>query len=259
MSSQCHLIVIGSHVDEVSDHQSSLAILNHFVSKEVTASNINVGGVFTLNCCKRSGNSLKLVLTQLSKLCMSIRSKQRLQMSLSCNFLYSLLNTSTQNIYTLPQIRALCEQARQQQGIPLPEDVTPLLTDLHSSGLIVYLHNPTNSWVVVRKEILLAQVDGVLFAPIDFSQHCDIASNTGIVTTTALATLFPDYSLDMLILFLQFMKLCEEIEPSLLDATNLRPKEESMPSADKMLFFPCSHIREETSIYARQVCDRMVS
>ena len=106
VSSQCHMIVIGSHVDEVSDHQSSIAILNHFVSKEVTASNINVGGVFTLNCCKRSGNSLKLVLIQLSKLCMSIRSKQRLQMSLSCNFLYSLLdsNTSTQNIYTLPQI-----------------------------------------------------------------------------------------------------------------------------------------------------------
>ena len=240
VSSQCHLIVIGSHVDEVNDHQSSLAILNSFISKQVTASNINVGGVFTLNCCQRSGNSLKLVLTQLSKLCMSIRSKQRLQMSLSCNFLYSLLdsNTSIQNIYTLPQIQALCEQARQQQGIPLPEDVTSLLTDLHSSGLVVYLRNPTNSWVVVRKEILLAQVDGVLFAPTDFSQHCDIASNTGIVTTTALATLFPDYSLDMLISFLHFMKLCEEIEPSLLDATNLWPKDESMPSADKMLFFP---------------------
>ena len=203
VSSQCHLIVIGSHVDEVSDHQSSLAQLNSFVSKQVTASNINVGGVFTLNCCQRSGNSLKLVLTELSKACVSIRSKQRVQISLSCNFLYSLLdsNTSTQNIYTLPQIQALCEQARQQQGIPLPEDVTPLLTDLHSSGLIVYLHNnkcPTNSWVVVHKEILLAQVDGVLFAPSDFSQHCDIASNTGVVTTTALATLFPDYSLDML-------------------------------------------------------------
>ena len=239
VSSQCHLIVIGSHVDEVSDHQSSLAILNHFVSKQVTASNINVGGVFTLNCCQRSGNSLKLVLTQLSKLCMSIRSKQRLQMSLSCNFLYSLLdsNTSTQNIYTLPQIQALCEQAQQQQGIPLPEDATPLLTDLHSSGLVVYLHNLTNSWVVIRKEILLAHVDGVLFAPTDFSQHCDIASNTGIVTTTALATLFPDYSLDMLISFLQFMKLCEEIEISLLDATNLQLKEE-ISSAGKLLFFP---------------------
>ena len=34
------------------------------------------------------------------------------------------------------------------------------------------------------------------------------------------------------------MKLCEEIEPSLLDDTNLQPKEESMPSVDKMLFFP---------------------
>ena len=42
VSSRCHLIVIGSHVDEVSDHKSSLAILNSFISKQVTASNIDM-------------------------------------------------------------------------------------------------------------------------------------------------------------------------------------------------------------------------
>ena len=204
VSSPCHLMIVGSHIDQVIDSQQILAQLNSFVSRQVTASNINVGGVFALNCCQRSGNSLSTLLTELSKLCKSIRSQQRLQINLSCNFLYSLLdgNSSTQNIYTLSQIIDLCQQAQEKQGIPLPEDVTLLLTDLHSSGLIVYLHDNTNSWVIVHKEILLAEVDGTLFAPTDFSEHCDIASNTGIVTTTALATLFPDYSLDMLILFL---------------------------------------------------------
>ena len=90
-------------------------------------------------------------------------------------------------------------------------------------------------WVIVHKQILLAEVDGILFAPPDFSEHRDIASNTGIITTTALATLFPHYSPDMLISFLQFMKLCEPLEPSLLDATNLVPMQ---TSTETLLFFP---------------------
>ena len=75
VSSQCHLMIVGSHVDQVTDSQQILAQLNSFVSRQVTASNINVGGVFTLNCCQRSGNSLSTLLTELSKLCKSIRSQ----------------------------------------------------------------------------------------------------------------------------------------------------------------------------------------
>ena len=251
VSSQCHLMIVGSHVDQVTDSQQILAQLNSFVSRQVTASNIDVGGVFTLNCCQRSGYSLTTLLKELSKLCKSIRSQQRLQINLSCNFLYTILdgNSSTQNIYTLSQIIDLCQQAQEKQSIPLPEDVTPLLTDLHvhSSGLVVYLHDNINSWVVVHKEILLAKVDGILFTPTDFSEHCDIASNTGIVTTTALATLFPDYSLDMLISFLQFMKLCEVIDPSLLNISNFGLKEKvTIDVGSHILFFPAL-IQEERS------------
>ena len=249
VSSPCHLMIVGSHVDQVTGSPQILAQLISFVSRQVTASNINVGGVFTLNCCQRSGNSLSTLLKELSKLCESIRSQQRLQINLSCNFLYTILdgNSSIQNIYTLSQIIDLCQQAQEIQGIPLPKDITPLLTDLHSSGLVVYLHDNTNSWVVVHKEILLAEVDGILFAPTDFSEHCDIASNTGIVTTTALATLFPDYSLNMLISFLQFMKLCEVIDPSLLNISNLRLKEKSIIDAgSQILFFPAL-IQEQRS------------
>ena len=241
-----YLIIIGSHIDQVDDYQSSLALLNKSVSKIITqaaaGTSINVGGIFTLDCRLHSGNSLKLVLFELSKFCTAIRSTQRSTISLSCNFLYEILDTASQNIYTVPQIEGLCKQ--QIQGIPLPEDVTPLLTDLHSSGLIVYLTNstdprPDSSWVIVNKQILLALVDGVLFAPRDFDEHCDIASNTGIITTTDLASLFPNYSIDMLISFLQFMKLCEVIDSSLLDATNLTLKQSvTLTSDDKLLFFP---------------------
>ena len=81
-----------------------------------------------------------------------------------------------------------CDESR-QEGVPLPDNIVPLLETLHSVGLIVYLENkedPTKCWVVVSKEILVSEVDGILFAPSYFKEHRDIASNTGIITSSAL-------------------------------------------------------------------------
>ena len=112
----------------------------------------------------------------------------------------------------------LCSQSR-QEDIPLPDDIVPLLKTLHSQSDvgIIYLENKkelAKSWIVFSKEVLLTKVNGVLFAPLSFVEHTDIASNTGIITSSALQELFPQYSLDMLIGFLKSMKLCEELNKS---------------------------------------------
>ena len=77
---------------------------------------------------------------------------------------------------TLEKLKSLCDQSR-QEDVPLPDNIVPLLKTLHSSGLIVYLENEEDlekSWIVVRKEILLAEVDGILFAPSGFTEHRDM-------------------------------------------------------------------------------------
>ena len=64
------------------------------------------------------------------------------------------------------------------------EDVLEIETfsSLHSTGLITFLKNnhiPGNSWVIADKRVLLADVNGVLFAPKTFQQYHNISSNTG--------------------------------------------------------------------------------
>ena len=146
---------------------------------------------------------------------------------------------------TLEKLMSLCNQSR-QKGVPLPDDIVPLLKTLHSrSGAgITYLENEKElpkSWIVFSKEILLTKVNGILFAPSSFVEHRDIASNTGIITSSALQRLFPQYSVDMLIGFLKSMKLCEELNKTLLNVpcTNLVLRKESLPlDSDHLLFFP---------------------
>ena len=246
VSSECHLIVIGSHADKIE--QSKLKhLLSHLescASKELSKSGFKVDTcIFSLDCRLLSGGNLKAFISKLSSLCMSIRNKQSPRISLYCNFLYSLLEAkaSDSNVWALHELTDLCDKSR-QEGVILPDDIVPSLKTLHSTGLIMYLENGKDikkSWVVVSREILLTEVNGILFAPSNFVEHADIASNTGIITVGALQQLFSHHSIDMLIMFLKSMKLCEEFDETILKATSL----ESIASNDidcheKLLFFP---------------------
>ena len=234
MSSECHLIVIASHADRAKFKQIEL-------KAELTEAGYSDVPIFALDCRLRSSDNLHSFVKDLSHLCTSIRNKQSPAISLYCNFLYSILETLKDNVCTLEKLMSLCEKS-QQKGVPLPNDIVPSLKTLHSSGLIVYLENKEDcmmSWVVVRKEILLSEVDGILFAPSYFEEHRNIASNTGIITSRALEVVFKNHDTNMLIAFLQSMKLCEELDKDLLKVTNLALRqEESLNDSDQLLFFP---------------------
>ena len=235
--SQCHLIVIGSHADRVREElERKLFELKGHISKELG----DVGySLLPLDCRVRSEDNLQPFTESLSCYCASIRDKQQV-VSLYCIFLYYVLeeqiSKSEKVCCTLEELMSLCNQSR-QEGVPLPDHIVPLLKTLHSrSGAgIIYLENEEElpkSWIVFNKEILLTEVNGILFAPSSSVEHRDIASNTGIITSSALQRLFPQYSVDMLIGFLKSMKLCIE-----QDSTTLRMPD---PHSDhgQLLFFP---------------------
>ena len=91
-------------------------------------------------------------------------------------------------------------------------------------------------WVVVKTEALLNEINGTLFAPRQFKEHRDIlASNTGIVSTSSLLSVFPHYNTDMLVGFLQSLNFCRPVEPSVLENTNLQTTP-SHSTADLLLF-----------------------
>ena len=245
LSSECHLIVIGSHADKVGEGlDRKVCQLKGHISKELADVECTI---YPLDCRLCSVDNLQPFTKSLSRYCASIRNKQKV-VSLYCIFLYYVLEQISEDekvCCTLEELMSLCNQSR-QEGIPLPDDIVPLLKTLHSrsDAGIIYLENEKElpkSWIVFSKEILLTKVNGILFAPSSFVEHRDIASNTGIITSSALQELFPQYSVDMLIGFLKSMKLCEELNKTLLNVpcTNLALRNENLLlNSDHLLFFP---------------------
>ena len=256
LSSECHLIVIGSHADRVREElECRLFELEGHISNELG----DVGySLLPLDCRVCSKDNLKSFIESLSCMSASIRNKQSRVLSLYCIFLYYVLEEQISDekvCCTLEELMS-CNQSR-QKGVPLPDNIVPLLKTLHSrSGAgIIYLENEKElpkSWIVFSKEILLTKVNGVLFAPSSFVEHRDIASNTGIITSSALQRLFPQYSVDMLIGFLKSMKLCEELNKTLLNVpcTNLALRKEKFVTRFRpSVVLSSSHRREETTGY----------
>ena len=241
VSSECHLIIIASHADRAEFKQIEL-------KAELTEAGYSDVPIFALDCRLCSSDNLHSFVKDLSQLCTSIRNKQSPAISLYCNFLYSILEALEDNVCTLEKLTSLCEESR-QKDVPLPDDIVPSLKTLHSSGLIVYLENEEDhikSWVVIRKKILLSDVNGILFAPENFVEYRKLASNTGTITSRALEVVFKNHDTNMLIAFLQSMKLCEKLDKALLKVTNLTLKQEdSLLESDQLLFFPAL-ISEET-------------
>ena len=114
-------------------------------------------------------------------------------------------------------------------------DLNSDLRELNDIGHIMFLEG----WVILNQAALLSEVNGVLFAPEDFKQHCNLANATGVVPISRLARKFPQHNLDMLVEFLSHLGFCREIH----DREVLRllcPGERLLPTenaSERFLFF----------------------
>ena len=239
---ECHVIVIVSHVDEISNpverRRRKEEIHEIIVRKRCDS-------VF-LDCRKLGGSGVDSFFKKSSIACESIRSTRRNKSSLYHHEMYRLLEESKENILTLSDVMSAVKDNNDYVVPDKREDVLDALDSLHSTGLISVLKSEDKVWVVVNKGILLTEVDGILFAPKTFKEHVDIASNTGIVSVSGLTRLFTKYDPGMLICFLKNMELCQELTPSFLRMTNLHQlavEEEEKGGTERrgerLLFFPC--------------------
>ena len=235
---QCHVIVIVSHVDEISNpvERRRKEEIQEIIVRE------RCDSVF-LDCRKLGGSGVDSFFKMFSIACESIRSTSGRNLSLYCHMMYGLLEERKENILTLSDVMSAVKDSN---DYVVPDKRQDVLDALHSTGLISVLKSEDKVWVVVNKGILLTEVDGILFAPKTFKEHVDIASNTGIVSVSGLTRLFPKYDPDMLICFLKNMELCQELNPFFLRMTNLDQlavgeKEEGGTErrGERLLFFPC--------------------
>ena len=252
---ECHVIVIVSHVDEISnsvERRRRKEEIQEIIVRE------RCDSVF-LDCRKLGGGGVDSFFNKLSSACESIRSTSgRNKFNLYHHEMYRLLVERKENILTPTDVMSA---GKDNYVIPNKrEDVLDVLDLLHSTGLISVLKSEDKVWVVVNKGILLTEVDGILFAPETFKEHVDIASNTGIVSVSGLTSHFPKYDPDILISFLKNMELCQELDPSFLRMTNLHQlvvEEEEEGGrerrGERLLFFPCLLSTDRPDEMTRQV------
>ena len=187
VSSPCHVVTVASHVDIITHSEFSHVQkeILEILSSRSDSSNVINAGVIGLDCRKLGGGDFSLFMITLSKCCQTIRSAKSIITSLYCRMLYTFLEHGKKIVHRVDQLccRILVRETPEKYYLPETlEDVLETLSSLHSTGLITLLknnHTPANSWVIVDKRVLLAKVDGVLFAPETFKQYHDISSNTG--------------------------------------------------------------------------------
>ena len=240
---ECHVLVVVSHMDKIND-----PIESRVIEKEIqeTARKEMCDSVF-IDCQKLGGSVMGFFFDKLYSVCESIRSSRRFKSTLYHHEMYRLLEERKKNMLALPDVISVPQD---NDSFVIPGDIKEnleLLHSLDSTGLINVLESEDKVWVVVNKGILLTELDGILFAPKDFEEHVDIASNTGIVSVSDLARLFSDYDPDMLICFLKKMELCQEMNSSFVSITNLIPsavegseeERDTTRRGERLLFFPC--------------------
>ena len=235
-----HIIIVGSHADlvkslwELKEKSSLVESIAESRAKQLT-----YGGFVSMDCRLSKTEEAIHFRSLLSTSQQAILSSQP-SMSLYCHVLYAFLRTKLwKKGCTLQELTSAF--ASEEEFAPDSTILTEFLTSLSDKGLILFVQNqehPQSSWVVVEKEALLREVNGTLFAPDNFKQYRQVASNTGIVPIAILEELFPQYSLDMLVGCLESMEFCHPVDPSTLQATNLKATSSSPPSGANYLFFP---------------------
>ena len=229
-----HVVIIGSHVDTASSLKEKSSHLGTIATRRIKRQEYK--GFFSIDCRRAYSDASRRLIATLTNSRRAIVASQP-TIHYYSHVVYAFLRTKLAVVGCT--LNDLVSAIAQENDSSLPSDQSVLieiLATLSDKGLILFVHHPYSSWVIVRTEALLNEINGTLFAPNHFIEHRDLASNTGIVPISSLHIVFPNYNLDMLVGFLMSLQFCRPVDPSVLQYTNLQ----TIPSHSTagLLFFP---------------------
>ena len=232
-----HVVIIGSHVDQVmSSVEEKSSLLQTIIATRKVRRQLYVECI-AMDCRRTNTDASRRLIATLTNSQKAITASQPVIHYYS-HVVYAFLRTKVNVVGCT--LHDLVSAIAKENDSSLPSDqsvLTEILTTLSDKGLILFIRHHQSSWIVVKTEALLNETNGTLFAPCQFKEHRDIlASNTGIVSTSSLLSVFPHHNTDMLVGFLQSLNFCRPVEPSVLENTNLQTTP-SHSTAD-LLFFP---------------------
>ena len=230
-----HVVIIGSHADQVTSSVEEKSSLLHEIATRRVRRQDYIECI-AMDCRRANTDASRRLIAALTNSQKAITASQPVIHYYS-HVIYAFLRTKLNVVGCA--LHDLVSAVTKEKDSFLPSDqsvLTEILATLSDKGLILFIHHPHSSWVIVKTEALLNEINGTLFAPDHFKEHHDLASNTGIVPVSNLHKVFPDYNSEMLVGFLTSLDFCRPVDPSVLQYTNLQTTP-SHSTAD-LLFFP---------------------
>ena len=233
---QSHVVIIGSHADQVmSSVEEKSSLLQTIIATRRVRRQLYVECI-AMDCRRTNTDASRRLIATLTNSQKAITASQPVIHYYS-HVVYAFLRTKLNVVGCT--LHDLVSAIAKENDSSLPSDqsvLTEILTTLSDKGLILFIRHHQSSWIVVKTEALLNEINGTLFAPDHFKEHRDLASNTGIVPVSNLHKVFPNYNSDMLVGFLTSLDFCRPVDPSVLQYTNLQTTPSH--SAADLLFFP---------------------
>ena len=232
------VIVVGSYADQFTDCFNEFKLHVDYVVKDAIRKQ-EYRGFVAMECHCPGGKGFPEFIVHLRESCEAVLDKSD-SISYYCHMHYAYLQ-KLQKVAI--RLNDLIESLKTLDDPFLLSDETVLvdyLSILSDSGLALFLRNKvnSNSWIVINKSSILAEVNGVLFNQTIKRLPIPTSSNTGIVHVSVLQKLFQDYDIMMLIDFLISMEFCHVIDLDTLNTITTNLSSSDHISNVDVLFFP---------------------
>ncbi|XP_064391082.1 uncharacterized protein LOC135338919 [Halichondria panicea] len=253
MEGKAPLIVVGSYADCLTDKRK-IAKKEEIVLEAVSRyPTLDLLKFIPMDNRYSNSSGMKILRATVGPACASIRST--LAVSLNAHMFLIYLVGKDEIALSLEQVQQRIKEESSQvlskkhkEVVPFIPTTIPRLVEicvqLNDKGHILFLRNtssPEKSFIVLKKEELLGKVNGTIFAPEDFDQHCHLSTSTGVVPCSKLAAHLPNLDTDMLTGFLVNLEFAVPIEdPEVLRLIKQHRTDagESVSPDEKYLFCP---------------------
>ena len=211
-----HAILVGSHKDIArlngeDPHRKMKDITENIMSKKVS---FILEGYFLLDCRRLASKGLTGLLNQLRTTCQTLR--ETADIDLHCNILktFCVEEFDDETVACTFSDIIMSEHFILSQN---PSWLISLLSTLSDKGHILLLQNHTDvnkSWVILKPSVLLTKVNGSIFAPENFKEHCShgFAMSTGVIALTNIKEKFSSVNDQVITGYLAHMEYCFEIK-----------------------------------------------
>ena len=242
------LLVIGSHFDllnKKSEVDQKKRCIESAVNK--FRGSFDLISVIPMDCRYSNSDGMKLLRRYVGTSCDIIRAKLSVSLNSHSLLIYILDRFSTEVAVTLESVQAeLLQTGDRNELISFIPTTIPRLVEicvqLNDSGHILFLLNDLSSeksFIIIDKDAILREINGTMFAPKDFRQHCQLSTSTGVVAQSKLAERFPNFNIKLLISFLSHLELAIPIvDQEVLSLINQRLDEPASSFVEQYLFCP---------------------